>query len=304
MANGMLNEQQMAELQAMLDADTANPPAMEQTPEMEEAASPDEVDTINDTAAGMSEGDGQTADPEVVPDPNAGADPQAAAEAAQAAAMPQLPDGMQSVEQLIGAYNLLKTTQGDVQAYRDMTAQLVTIAEALGYGKDAESVDLSVDENDPDSRTRAEVHKVLGPLIEQQNAQMRQKLIDAEWKRYAGEHGDLQDMMDDIREIIGQDPAMADDEHGLERAHTMAKARRYRPESALMEDEAFIEKAANNPKIRDKVIEGYLKQVAKGGEDAVQGISSGGSTASSGRKKAPKTMEEAKAGLIRLLGGE
>lgn len=303
MNSTMLNEQQLQELQAMLDADTANPPAMEQPPEMEEAASPDEVDIINDTTAGMSEGESQAEDAQVAPDPNAGANPQAAAEAAQAA-MPQLPDGLQSVEQLIEAYNMMKAAQGDVQAYRDMTAQLVSIAEALGYSKDIASVDLNFDQNDPNGAAKAEVHKVLGPMIEQQNAQMRQRLIDAEWKKYAGEHADLTDMMDDIREIIGADPAMADDEHGLERAHTMARARRYRPEKELMEDEAFIAKAAANEKIQNRVIEEYLRKVAKGGETAVKGVGSGGSIASSGAKKRPATMEEAKAGLLRMLGGE
>ena len=294
----MLNEQQMAELQAILDADAANPPAMEENPEMEEAAGGDEVDAINDTVEGMSEGDGQAADAPVEPDPN----PQAAAEAAQAA-MPQLPDGFADVNQLIEAYEALKSGQGDVQAYRDMTAQLVATAEALGYGQGLESVPLEFDASTPDGAAKKEVHKLLGPMLKQQEDAMRQKMIDISWRGYTKEHeGELKDMMEDIKAIMDETPDLSTNERGLEIAHQLARAKRYRPESALLEDEAFIEKAISSPKIRDRIIEDYLKQVAKGGEDAVKGVTTGGSMASSGAKKAPKTMEAAKEGLLKLLG--
>ena len=293
----MLNEQQTAELQSILDADAANPPAMEETPEMEEAAGGDEVDVINDSVEGMSEGDGQAADAPVEPDPN----PQAAAEAAQAA-MPQLPDGFADVNQLIEAYNMLKAGQGDIQAYRDMTAQLVSIAEALGYGQGLESVPLEFDANTPDGAAKAEVHRLLGPMLKQQEDAMRQKMIDIAWRGYTKEHeGELADMMDDITAIMSETPDLSTNERGLEIAHQLAKAKRYRPESALLEDEAFIEKAANNPKIRDRIIEDYLKQVSKGGEDAIKGITTGGSIASSGAKKPPKSMEEAYARAKRMF---
>lgn len=286
---GLLNEGQMQELQAMLDQDAANPAPPEEAPEMEEAQSPDEVDTVNETVEDMSEGDGQTEDPAAVPDPNA---------QASAPQMPQLPDGFTDVGQLIAAYEQLKSGSAEMEALRDMTGQLASIAEALGYRQGIESVNLEFDETDP----RAEVHKLLGPMIEQQERNVRQRLIDSSWKRFAGDHEDLKDMMEDIREIVDADPGLSDSERGLEIAYHLARSKRYRPEAAMMDDEAFIEKAAGNQRIRDRVIEDYLKQVAKGGEDAVKGIGGGGSTASSGKKKAPGTLEDAKKGLLKLLG--
>ena len=290
MESRYLNADQMAQLQSMMDQDAANPAPPEAAPEMEEAAAADEVDTVNETVEDMSEGNGEAQDPAVVPDPNAGGNPQTAAI--------ELPDGFTDVNQLIAAYGTLKAQNAEIEGLRDLNSQLVAIAEALGYTKDIGSVPLEFDENDP----RAEVHKLLGPMIEQQQKNIRQRMIDSEWKRYAGEHRDIEDLMEDIGAIMKEDPGLSDSERGLEIAHQLAMAKRYRPEKALFEDEAFIEKAAGNKRIQDRVIEEYLKKVAKGGEEAAVSVGGGGNIASSGKKKQPATLQDAKRGLLRLLG--
>jgi hypothetical protein len=281
----------------MLEQDAANPAPPDEEIPLEEAENPDEVDTVNDNASGISEGDGEAEDEEAVPNPN----PQASAEAQPAV---QLPDGLQSVEQLIQAYNTLKAGSGDVAALRDMNAQLVSIAEALGYGQDMNSVDLSaLDESTPEGAARAEAHRIFQPLLEQQQKHVRQQLIDRANARFRQEHTDAEEMMDEIRAIMEGDEGLMGSESGMEAAYHLARSKRYRPESAMLEDEAFIQRAAQNPKIQERVIEDYLKQVAKGGEGAVKGISSAGSTASSGKKKAPMTMAEANRAARKLFGG-
>lgn len=294
--NNMLDENAMAQLSAMLEQDAANPAPPEEEPELEENENPDEVDTVNETISGLSEGETEQEVPEEE-------NPNAPAETQQTPPAPELPDGAQSVEQLIEMYNMLKAGTADIAALRDMNAQLVSIAEALGYGKDVESVDLSVDDNDPASAAKAEIHKIFSPMIEQQQKQIRQKMIDSAWKTFEGDHADAADMMDDIRAMINADESLQNSEHGMEAAYHLIRSQRYKPEAALFDDEAFIEKAARNQKVYDRVVEDYLKNVAKGGENAPKGLGSTGSIASSGKKKAPMTLEEANRAAAKLFGG-
>lgn len=295
----MLTEEQQKQLYAMLDeADAANPAEMEEEPEMEEAEEVDEADVINETVNEMSEGDAEAADEEAIPDPNAGAETQASAEA------PALPEGFSDVGQLIAAYNELlgrENQRGDeMAALRDLNGQLVSIAEALGYGKDVESIDLSVDENLKESnpqaymqqQVRREIAEQLRPMLEAQQKNLRQKLIDKSWQTYAKEHGDVDELMDEIRAVLGENKDLYDQENGFEAAHHMARSRRYRPEKEMMADDAFIERAAKNEKIRERVIEDYLKEISRSGKNAPASVGGGGKAVPAGRKKA-LSMEEA-----------
>ena len=305
MPNGMLNEDQMNQLAAMMDeADAANPAPMEEEPPMEENAEPDEVDTVNDNTAEMSEGDAAAEDTEPVPDPNAGE--------TQAPAGPALPEGFQDIGQLIAAYNELRAQadqRGDeMSALRDMTGQLVAIAEALGYGQDMGSIDLNVDESlaesDPKAyatqQIRREVADQLKPMLEAQQKNLRGRMIDQSWKQFAGEHSDAADLMEDIRAVLDEDKSLYDNEHGMEVAYHLARSRKYMPEGKLMEDDGFVERAAENPKIREKVIEKYLKEISKNGENAPASVGSGGRAVPAGKKSI--SMEDAKKGLLKMLG--
>ena len=301
----MLTEEQMARLgELMEEADAANPTPPEEEPEMEEALENDEVDTLNENAAGISEGDGEAQDTPAVPDPAAG-NPQAPAE-------PALPEGIADVEQLIAAYNELRSQneqRGDeMAALREMTGQLVSIAEALGYGQDVQSIDLSVDESLRDSnpqeyarrQIRKEVSDQLKPMLEAQQRNLRGRMIDQSWKRFAQEHEDIADIMDDIRGVLGESPELSNDENGMEVAYHLARSRRYMPEKTMLEDDAFIDRAAKNEKIRAKVIEEYLKEVSRGGEKAPASVGGGGRAVPA--KKKEISMDEAHKGLRRLLG--
>ena len=107
--------------------------------------------------------------------------------------------------------------------------------------------------------------------------------------------------MDDIRRVIGESPELSDSEDGLSVAYTMARAGRYRPEKEMLEDDGFIARAAEHPKIRDKVIEKYLNEVARGGQDAPASVGGGGMATPAAKKK-PRSMEEAKKGFLKMLG--
>ena len=109
-------------------------------------------------------------------------------------------------------------------------------------------------------------------------------------------------MMEDVQAVMKDMPELYDSEHGMEVAHHMARSRRYRSEKQMMEDDEFIKRAAENPKIKEKIIAEYLKEVARGGEGAPATVGTGGRAAATGRKEAPKTLDEANKGLRRLLG--
>lgn len=310
MAKEYLNEEQRAQLAAMLEeeADAANPPPMEEEPELEEAAEPDEVDTVNDNVEELDEGDAEGAEPEEPrPDPNAGNEP-----APQA---PALPEGIGSIDELIAAYGQLKardTQRGDdLQALRELNGQLVSIAEALGYGQGMESIDLSVDESlargNPAEFARQQIRKEIGdqlkPMIEQQQKNLRGRLIDQGWKAFAGEHADVSDMMDEIQAYLKDNPELYDNERGLEVAYHMARSGKYVPEKTLMENEDFIGRAAANPKVKEKVIEEYLEEVGRSGSEAVASVGGGGRSVPAGRKKQPQSIKEAHKLARKLFGG-
>lgn len=302
-----LSSDEMEQLGRLLEEDgAANPAPPEEETELEESTEPDEVDTINENADGIDEGDAEAEDEEAEPDPNAGANPQAPAY--------QLPEGIADVNQLIERYNALTAAENqrgeEMQVLRELNGELLSVAEALGYTKDIAGVDLSVDESlresDPEAyhsqKMRREVADQLKPLIETQQRNLRQRMIDRSWKQYAGEHTDLAEMMEDIQAVMKDMPELYDSERGMEVAHHMARSRRYKSEKQMMEDDEFIKRAAENPKIKEKIIADYLKEVARGGEGAPATVGTGGRAAAAGRKEI-KTLDEANRALRRLLGG-
>ena len=294
-----LNPEQQAQLEAMLQQDAANPAPPEEAA-AEEEISADEAEQVNENTEAISEGEAEAADQEAVPDP-APAPP----EAAPPAAAPALPEGMQNVEQLIQAYNALKAqtdqSGNDMQMLRDMNQQLVSIAEAIGYGKELNGIDLTVDEKlkekNPEaymkSQVKAEIATQLKPLLEQQQKNLRGRLIDKAWRDFSASHEDLKDMMDDVKAIMDETKDLYNSEDGLEVAYHLARSRRYAPESKLLESDDFIAKAAKIPKIKEKVIEEYLRQVSKDGENAPVTVGGGGKAIPASLKSEPRTMDEA-----------
>lgn len=298
MAREMLNEEQMAELSALIDeADAANPEPTEDEVEMEEAQDVDEVDQGNEAVDELGEGDGEAEDAEAVPDPNAEAAPAEAA--AEAPTAPALPEGIENVEQLVQAYNELRTQADkrgeEMSALRGMNEQLVSIAQVLGYSKDIESVDLSVNEDDPSSQMRAMISEQFKPLIEQQQRNLRNKLIDQSWKTFSAEHDDMGDLMDDIKKVLKESPELSDDENGLAVAYHMARSGRYKPEKALFEDDKFVESAAKNEKVKEKVIAEYLKEVGNSNKRAPASVGKGGSSVPTPVKKRSSMKDAHKA---------
>ena len=288
MAREMLSEEQMAELSALIDeADAANPEPTEDEVEMEEAQDVDEVDQGNEAVDELGEGDGEAE--EAAP----------AEAAAEAPAAPALPEGIENVEQLVQAYNELRTQADkrgeEMSALRDMNEQLVSIAQVLGYRKDIESVDLSVNEDDPSSQMRAMISEQFKPLIEQQQRNLRNKLIDQSWKTFSSEHDDMGDLMDDIKRVLKESPELSDDENGLAVAYHMARSGRYKPEKALFEDEKFVESAAKNEKVKEKVIAEYLKEVGNSNKRAPASVGKGGSSVPTPVKKRSSMKDAHKA---------
>lgn len=295
MAREMLNAEQMAELSALIDeADAANPEPPEEDVEMEEAQEADEVDAANEAVEELGEVEAEAAEAEA--EAEAAAPP---AEQTEAPAAPMLPDGFETVEQLVQAYGDLKAqadSRGEeMNTLREMNDQLVAIAQVLGYSKDIDSVDLSAVEGDANSEMRAMISEQFKPLIEMQQKNLHSKLIDQSWKKFSAENSDVADLMDDIKEVLKESPELSDDENGLAVAYHMARSKRYKPSKALFEDDAFVDSAAQNEKVKEKVIAEYLKEIGKTNKKAPASVGKGGSSVPAPQKKRSSMKEAHKA---------
>jgi len=104
----------------------------------------------------------------------------------------------------------------------------------------------------------------------------------------------------EISETIKSDPALAKESGCLDIALGRAVARHYRTPESMMEDGEFLEKYVySNGKVRDKVIEDYLRELSPLG-DAPKTIPHGGSAAIIPPSRA-RSIEEAGAMTEKLI---
>lgn len=270
--NTYLNDEQQAQLQQMLNG--AQQPAQEQpspeaTPPVEDSGEAPAVD-----AAAAMPATPQEANPQPQVDP----------------ALAEL--GVQNVAELVELY---KNTIGQSNQYKQMLSQLLAFQQALDTKQELEP-------NDPLNTVKKAVREEMAPIYEKLQTEAKNKLVQEAWGKDAVNMPDLTDMMPEITAFIQEHPELAVADDGLRRAYDGVRSKNYRSEKQLFADKDFVSRAASNEKVKEAVIQEYLANAARNGDNVPASISGGGSTPLTGKKQAPSSMQQAKDGLAKMLG--
>ena len=270
--NTYLNDEQQAQLEQMLNA--GQQPAQEQpSPEAMPAVEDSGEAPAVDAAAAMPASP-QEANPQPQTDP----------------ALAEL--GVQNVAELVELY---KNTIGQSNQYKQMLSQLLAFQQALDTKQELEP-------NDPLNTVKKAVREEMAPIYEKLQTEAKNKLVQEAWGKDAVNMPDLTDMMPEITAFIQEHPELAVADDGLRRAYDGVRSKNYRSEKQLFADKDFVSRAASNEKVKEAVIQEYLANAARNGDNVPASISGGGSTPLTGKKQAPSSMQQAKDGLAKMLG--
>ena len=115
---------------------------------------------------------------------------------------------------------------------------------------------------------------------------------------------DIADVMPEISEFIAEHSDLAVSDDGLRRAYDSVRSKKYRTEAQMLADDEFVKRMASNEKIKEAVLQNHLSEIARTGEGVPNSIGAGGDIPLTGQKAAPNSMQQAKAGLAKLLGAK
>lgn len=267
-----LNEEQKAQFMNMLGA---NEPQQEP-----QNSTGDETSPVEDNP-GAAPVDAAASAPEVptAPQPNPGED-----------ALKEL--GMESVEALAKQY---KDMIAQTNQYKEMLSQLLAFQQALDNKEELEP-------SDPLNTVKKAVREEMAPIYDKLQQDAKNKLVQEAWGEDAKNMPGLTDMMPEITAFIQQHPELSVANDGLRRAYEGVRSSKYRTESEMLDDSKFVERMASNEKVKDAVIKEYLANAARNGDNVPNSIGEGGNVPLTGKKAAPNSMEQAKAGLAKMLG--
>ena len=275
--NSYLNDEQMAQLVGQLESE-GGLSAEQQQQAMQQGAEMAAQDMANAEAAAPAPDD---ATPPV--EAGAQADPNANILAEF---------GANSVADLA---EKLRGEAAKAGEYRQMLSTLLAFQQAQKNGQE-------LDPTDPLHTVKQAVREEMAPVVEKLTRDAQNKLVQEAWGEAAKEMPDIADVMPEIAEFIKKNPELATESDGLRRAYDGVRSSKYRSEKQLFEDEAFLKKAAANEKVKELVLREHLDSIARTGEEAPATIGEGGNTPLTGRKREPDTMQQAKGGLLRMLG--
>ena len=179
--------------------------------------------------------------------------------------------------------------------YREMLSTLLAFEQAQKNGQE-------LDPADPLHTVKKAVREEMAPVVEKLTRDAQNKLVQEAWGEAAKEMPDIADVMPDIAEFIKKNPELATEADGLRRAYDGVRSAKYKSEKQLFQDEAFLKKAAADKKVKEQDHREHLDSIARKGEEAPTTIGEGGNTPLTGRKREPDTMQQAKGGLLRMLG--
>lgn len=233
-------------------------------------------------------------------DAQAGAQPGADAPGQPSAPSPADPSvetvqalGFSSVDELAQAY---QAASQQSEQYKHTLAQLVAFEQAQQTQDD-------LDPNAPDYAVKKAIREEMAPLTEKMREDARNRLVQDAWGQSASEMPGLEELMPDIAEYMKGAPQLAVSEDGLRRAYDGVRSRKYRSETELMDDPEFVKRAAGSEKIKQAVLEAHLGEIARSGDALPATIGEGGGTPLTGKKQPPTAFEQAKTGLLKMLGG-
>lgn len=202
--------------------------------------------------------------------------------------------GVSSVEELAERY---KERESKATEYKDMLAQLLAYQQALNNEEE-------LDSNDPLDSVKKAVREEIKPLYDKLQSDARNKVVQDAWNKDVKDMPDIADVMPDITEFIKEHPELAVSNDGLRRAYDSVRSKKYRTEAQMLADDEFVKRMANNEKIKQAVLQNHLGELARSGEGVPNSIGSGGDIPLTGQKQAPNSLSQAKAGLLKMLGGK
>lgn len=273
MAKKYLTPEQEAEFKSKLTASAEKQPSPEAQPPVEDNAVPAAVDAEAEVPAEPQ----VEAQAEPAPDPTA-------------ALLEQV--GVGSVEELVKLYN---DATGQSNQYKEMLSQILAFQQALDNQGE-------IDPTDPLNTVKKAVREEMAPIYEKLQREAQNKMVQDAWGQDAKNMPDLTDMMPEITAFIQEHPELAVANDGLSRAYHTVRSNKYKPESEMLKDKDFIARMASNEKVKDAVIKEYLATAARSAEGIPNSIGGGGNVPLTGKKQPPNSMDQAKKGLMQMLG--
>lgn len=279
MADKYLNDEQMNQFLQNLGGDTAPTGGNEDgslPPEAQESAMVE--------GAQMAEADmAQAAGVDAPAAPANGLDP---------AVLQEL--GVGSVEELVERYRETSTKSGE---YRDMLTKLIAFQQTLENKQE-------LDPGDPLNSVKEAIRTEMAPLYEELSRSAQNKLVQEAWGEAARGLPGVTELIPEIALYIKEHPDLAVSKDGLQRAYDGVRSQKYKSPDELLNDDAFIQQAASNEKVKEAVLREHLGELARNGEAVPPTIGEGGGTPLTGAKQKPSSMEQAKRGLLSRLGGK
>ena len=200
--------------------------------------------------------------------------------------------GFGSLDELANAYKETLRTGSEM---REMLTQIAALHQAMENNDE-------LDPNNPEDQVRRIVRREHEDILKKYRDNSRNLLIQEKWRQSeAAKAEDIEEHMPEIWTEMMNNPRLAMDEDGLQRAYDAVRSKKYRSEASLMADAEFLKKAAANPEVKKAVLEEYLQGVARTGDAIPQGITGGGSTPLTGRETIT-SMNDAKNKLAQMLG--
>lgn len=243
----------------------------------ENQPSPEAQPPVEDNGEAAAVDAAAAANAEPAPDPNA-------------ALLEQI--GVTSVEELVKLYN---EATGQSNQYKEMLSQILAFQQALDNQGE-------IDPTDPLNTVKKAVREEMAPIYEKLQREAQNKMVQDAWGKDAKNMPDLTDMMPEITAFIQEHPELAVANDGLNRAYHTVRSQKYKPESEMLKDKDFIERMASNDKVKEAVIKEYLATAARNGEGVPNSIGGGGNVPLTGKKQPPNSMDQARKGLMQMLG--
>lgn len=202
--------------------------------------------------------------------------------------------GVSSVEELAERY---KERDSKATEYKDMLAQILAYQQALDNEEE-------LDTTDPLDSVKKAVREEIKPLYDKLQADARNKVVQEAWSKDAKDMPDIAEVMPEITEFIADHPDLAVSNDGLRRAYDSVRSKKYKTEAQMLADDEFVKRMASNDKIKKAVLEAHLGEIARTGDQVPNSIGSGGDIPLTGQKQAPNSMNQAKSGLLKMLGAK
>lgn len=143
----------------------------------------------------------------------------------------------------------------------------------------------------------------INPIIQEREVAQKQAAWNKAVNEFASTHNDFGNFTSDMQNILNTMPELGNHPKGVEIIYAMAKGNQYKEPNQILSDENFVNNnILKNDGIKQKIITDYLQSVKKDGQAPVVIAGQPGGDIQLTPENKPKTMEEANAALLKMLG--